>query len=346
MKHNSKRTIIKMGIFIGVIVTVAFLVGALILQSRITTFQEDQANTAFNSVRTAMETSQESTDTIEHMIEQRLYTSSKGIMTDLRGLSIDEIQQEELREIADEWDVKEISLWERDENDITVTQSTDDSQIDLSARDWGYWYQAFDQLMSGETVTIDEGYARENFWVGPISQAELFEGLYYKFAYYYDGTTDYMVNAYIEDEDIYRMTFEAGPSEIISHLQANYDVIEEIAVVNGPAWLAGDDHEVIEPATDIPVLYGHLTLDVTEDEPNVEAAMEEDTQQSFDFEHEGASYRKLYQPMDQDRVMVMALNLDSEKQFTARFLWLYIVTGVLTILLVLFALRSAAKKMK
>ncbi|MET3682845.1 hypothetical protein ABID56_000935 [Alkalibacillus flavidus] len=344
MKHKRRRTIIKMGIYIGVIVTVAFLIGFYLLQLRIVAFQDEQADRAIESVRTAMTSSQEAADTIEHMIEQQLYTSSKGIMNDLRGRELDSISKKELRQLAERWEVEEISLWQREADDIVVKQSTDDSQIGLSSKDWGYWYTAFDQLMSEEDVTVDEGYARDNFWVGPISRAELFDYIYYKFAYYYDGTTDFMVNAFIKDEDIYNVTFESGPSDMISQLEENHDVIEEIAVVNGPAYLAGDDHEVIEPATDIPVLYGHMTLDVSGDAGRIEAAVEEGEVQSVEFEHDGASYRKLFQPLEQDRVIVIALNLDTENEFKAQFMWLYVATGALTLLLVVFALRSVAKK--
>ncbi|WP_343783535.1 hypothetical protein [Alkalibacillus silvisoli] len=342
--NNTNKIVIKIGLAVAAIAILSFVIGTMLIRSQIETYQEEQTESATRTVQTVMESTQKAADTIEHMIEMRLYTASKGIMTELRGDDVEDISQEDLVEVAQSWDVQEISLWERVEDDIVITQSTDDTQLGLPSKDWGYWYNAFDQLMSEEPVTVDEGFALDNFWVGPISRAELFDHIYYKFAYYYDGTTDYMVNAYIEDEAVYNVTFDSGPSEIISQIEMNNDVIEEIAVINGPAWLEGDHHEVIEPSTDIPVLYGHMTMGIGEDEQMIEAVLRDDEAQTKDFIFEEEQYRKIYKPLEQERVMVTVMNLDSEEQLMSQLTWLFLATVSLGVIFMLIVMRSVARK--
>ncbi|GEN44587.1 hypothetical protein [Alkalibacillus haloalkaliphilus] len=346
MSHTNKF-IMQIGVCIGVIALLSFAIGIMLISSRIETYQDEQVDSATRTVQSAMQSTQHATDTIEHMVEMRLYTASKGIMTDLRGRDINDISQSELREVADQWDVQEISLWERESDDIVVTQSTDDSQVGLPSQDWGYWYTAFDQLMSQEPVTVEEGFALDNFWVGPISRAELFDHIYYKFAYYYDGTTDYMVNAYIEDEEIYSVSFESGPSEVISQIEVHNDVVEEIAVLNAPAWLKRDEeHEVIEPETDLPVLYGHMTLDISEDEEMVEAAWQQNESQTVDFTMDQNNYRKIYKPLDHDRVMVSVMNLNSEELLKQQLSWVFFGAMTLGVVCMLLIMRVVAKRAK
>lgn len=316
----------KIGVILGVITATTFLLGYGFVKLKFEGFQHEQIDNATSIVKYAMESTQTSADTIENMIERKLFTASKGITTALEGRSASSISMEELTLLADEWNVKEITLWERQGEDIIVTQSSDETQIGLSSQDWGYWFTAFNELMSLEPVTVEEGFAMDNYWVGPISKAELFDHIFYKFAYYYDGTTDFMVNPFIEDYDIYVHTFESGPSQTIENIISEYKDMKEIAVINVPAWKKGEDNRVVEPNTDLPVLYGTHHMELEADVEFFEEVLATRQNASFSFKQDGVSYKKIYKPLPNDRVMTIVIDLTRQKQFEFYLGLIYIVS--------------------
>ncbi|WP_100332988.1 HAMP domain-containing protein [Bacillus alkalisoli] len=328
MKKNTimMQLLTKIGVIIGIITVTTFLLGYGFVKIKFEEYQAEQIDNATSIVKFAMESTQNSANTIENMIERKLYASSKGITSELRGRSASSITMEELRVLADEWAVKEITLWERQGDDIVVTQSSDETQIGLSSKNWGYWFTAFNELMSLQSVTVDEGFAMDNYWVGPISKAELFDHIFYKFAYYYDGTTDFMVNPFIEDFDIYEHTFESGPSQIIENIIDEYKDMEEIAVINVSAWKKGESNQVIEPNTDLPVLYGTHTIALDTDGELFEQVLATKQNASYQFTHDGVTYKKIYKYLPNERVMTMVIDLTRKKQFELFLALIYIAS--------------------
>lgn len=134
-------------------VTTIFLVSQII-KKEIEEYQMEEINTAAIIVTQAMESSKASSYTIEHLIDMRLLAVSKGIAKELQNRSIEEISTEELMEIKEYWDLYDISLFVREGDDIVVAQSSDIHEIGLSSKDWGYWFTAFEQLMSGQVVSV------------------------------------------------------------------------------------------------------------------------------------------------------------------------------------------------
>ncbi|WP_027964981.1 HAMP domain-containing protein [Halalkalibacillus halophilus] len=334
----------KVSLYLGLVALITFIIGYFLINSRIGQHEEQYVDSASNTVLSAMETTQNATESIERMIELRLHTASKGIMSDLEGRTAEDISAEELEELSDAWDVQHISLWEREGDFIEVTKSSDSTQLGITSQDWGYWHEAFHQLMDQEPVEVEEGFALENFWVGPISRAELFKHIYYKFAYYYDGSTDFMINPYIEDQEIYNVTFESGPSEVISKITTENKMIEEVAVVNVGAWMEGEDHEVIEPEEDLPVLYGHSTIQMEEESHLLETALESGSEQRVNYDSEGESYEKIYKPLENDRVMTMVLNLQSQNELKNSLLVLFIGSVLFALLALFIIVRLVTKR--
>ncbi|WP_100372177.1 HAMP domain-containing protein [Bacillus sp. FJAT-45037] len=341
------QLLVKVGLFLTALALILLIIGYSFLTDRIDDEQREQIYTATTIVKHAMESTQHSAETIERMIEEKLYSSAKGITRDLRGNEIEEISAEELSLLANSWDVDEISLWIRVEDDIVIANSSDETQLEMSSRDWGYWFTAFDQLMSLEEVTIEEGQSFDQFWVGPVSRAEKFDHIYYKFAYYFDGTTDFMINAFISDEEIYKQTFESGPTQMIEKiLEANTN-ISEVAVVNVEAWLKGDENDIVEPATDLPILYGSHSIEHEEDETLFLETLQTNQQQSIEFTEAGVPFKKVYLPLAEQRVMTISMNVERQKEIRDQFVSLFIVTclgsGIILFVLFHFVVRRQLK---
>jgi methyl-accepting chemotaxis protein len=345
MKRNTimYQMISRIAVLLCIVGSLTIFSAYYIIKLELENYQQEEMNTASNIVVQAMETTQTSTHTIEHLIDMKLLAASKGIAQALQGKSINEISREELIQLKEYWGLYDISLFVRDGDDIVVAQSSDKNEIGLGSKDWGYWYTAFDQLMAGEEVTVDKGYGDGNFWVGPISRSE-WDTMYFKYAYYYDESNSILINPYVLDEEIYRLTFDSGPTQMIYNITNESVDLEEIAVINVPAWLNESDHEVIEPEYDIPILYGSHNLLLTEDAEVMKAVMNDGIGQSISFTKDKKEFKKFYVPLPENRVMTVVINLERQENMEHDLITLLITAFVLAFIAIFLIIRIIAKR--
>lgn len=336
------QLVLRIGILLVVVGAGTIFLVSQIIKKEIEEYQMEEINTAAMIVTQAMELSKASTYTIEHLIDMKLLAASKGIAKELQNRSIEEVSTEELVKLKEYWNLYDISLFVREGDDIVVAQSSDIHEIGLSSKDWGYWFTAFEQLMSGQRVSVEEGYSEENYWVGPISRSD-WDDKYLKYAYYYDETLSFMLNPYILDEEIYHHTFMSGPSQMIRNIREKSVDIEEIAIINVPAYLEGEEKEVIEPKFDLAVLYGEHAVTLTEDLQIFAEVMNSDKRQSIQFKHEQKTFKKYYIPLPHQRVMTIVLNLERQEDSVLQ-ISILLLGAALTALLVIFIMIRVITK--
>lgn len=140
---------------------------------------------------------------------------------------IDQITNEELRRLSRELNVNEITLWRRSGSDIIAEKSSDPAELNMSSTTWGYWHTAFNQLLDNREVTIPQGQKLKDFWSGPYNFASSNPDKIVKWGYYYDGTTNYMINPYISVEPLIAFT-DRFKKETIPKLTKGYPGVLEI----------------------------------------------------------------------------------------------------------------------
>jgi hypothetical protein len=125
------QMISRIAILICIVGSLTIILAYYIIKLELENYQNEEINTASNIVVQAMETTQTSTDTIEHLIDMKLLAASKGIAQALQGKPIHEISREELIQLKEYWGVYDISLFVREAEDIVVAQSSDENEIGL-----------------------------------------------------------------------------------------------------------------------------------------------------------------------------------------------------------------------
>ncbi|PWK15701.1 putative bifunctional diguanylate cyclase/phosphodiesterase [Tumebacillus permanentifrigoris] len=312
------------------------------------TGMEEQLNADVSSTKeviaNAMESTNDSTKVAEHLIDLQLLTASKAIAKELQGKTIDQVTRLELEQIRDEWGLNGISLFVKDATDIKVAKSSELSEIGLSSKSWGDWFTAFSQLMNGQPVTVEKGYNDLHFWSAPLSKADWNEH-YYKYAYYDDGTLPFMINPYLMDQDILYLEFKSGPSKMIERIVEQNVNIEEISVLNVPAFLKGDKNHVSLPGTDLPVLYGNHSMKLPEDYATLEDLSRDKMEQRVNFELDGRSLQKFYIPLSDDRAMVIVTNTDRQHLLELRYLGLLTLAFLLSYVVIYFVVRAIASRL-
>ncbi len=329
---------------------VLFLVGSMTISLiyyyvtlQINELEKEEVSTVTKIVSNAMESTKNATKTIENMIVQRLLTASKGIAKELQGKSIDQITTEELVKLKNQWDLYDISLFVRQGDDIVVAKSSQPKEVGLSSKGWGFWYQAFDELLSGKKVTVSQGYAADHFWAGPLALSD-WEDKYILYAYYNDGTTPFLINPYILDEDIYKLTYSSGPNQMIEKLVNEMKGIEEIAIINVPAWLKGKENEIIYPEIDKPLLYGTHTYALPEDNEILKKVMENKTEEKVSFTSGSQQYTKFYIPLPENRVLTIVFNSYVYETVKQRLLAFLVFGFILLFIAIFMLIRVIAKR--
>ncbi|KEO82607.1 putative bifunctional diguanylate cyclase/phosphodiesterase [Tumebacillus flagellatus] len=308
---------------------------------------EEQLNADVQSTKevitNAMESTNASTKITEHLIDMQLLTASKAISKELQGKTLQQITRNDLLRLRDEWGLNGISLFVKEGADIKIVQSSDVSEIGLNTKDWGEWYTAFNQLMAGQKVDVNMGYSDEHYWAGPISKAE-WNHHYYKYAYYDDGSTPFMINPYVMDQDILYLEFQTGPTQMIDRITKQNSSIEEIGVINVPAYLKGEDNLVTSPDTDLPILYGRNSLELSEDHKMLSELLKDNKEKRVDFTKDGRALQKFYIPLSDSRAIVIVTNTDKQQALELRFLFVLLLSFVVSFFAIYFMVRFIAQR--
>jgi methyl-accepting chemotaxis protein len=327
-------------VLIGLLFSIIFYLSA---KKQLEKAMHNEIKETSQIIKEAMMTAEDSQKVIERLIDEKLLAASKEIAKQLRGRDINDITRKELIELKKRVDVYDISLFVKKGDDIVVAQASDPNEVGLSSKEWGYWFTGFQQLMAGKEVTVGKGYYTKHFWSGPISRSE-WENKYYKYAYYYDGTTSFMINPYILDQDIYALTHNHGPAELIKKITRSHNTIAEIAVINVPAWLKGEKNEVIEPDIDLPVLFGKHSFTLEEDRNFFKKALKQKETLNVSFSKNNVSYTKFYIPLEKNRVLTIVSNYDKEMIVYHQLMFLIIGSFIVCIMIIFVILQNVTKK--
>ncbi|WP_027091346.1 ATP-binding protein [Cohnella thermotolerans] len=141
---------------------------------------------------------------------------------------IDRVSNEELVQLSRELGVDQITLWVRKEDgDIVAAKSSDPDELGQSSRTWDYWFTAFNQLFDKRNVTIPQGQKLEHYWSGPINFATSNPDHINKWGYYYDGTTNYIINPFIDAKQFLDYEETSGTEAVIGKIMRdNPDVLD------------------------------------------------------------------------------------------------------------------------
>ncbi|NOU95965.1 PAS domain S-box protein [Paenibacillus sp. LMG 31456] len=174
----------------------------------------------------SVEVSQQARQYIEDMMGEKLRATAIAAQAQLNP-DISKVTNEELVVLSKELGIDNLTLWSKLDNDIVALKSSNPKEINLSSKSWDYWYAAFLQLFDKHNVTIQQGQRLPNYWSGPINFSTSDPSIINKWGNYYDGTTNYMINPYMNAKTILDFQQTAGTEAIVNKLlQKNPNIVE------------------------------------------------------------------------------------------------------------------------
>ncbi|UNO49168.1 MULTISPECIES: sensor histidine kinase [Alicyclobacillus] len=138
----------------------------------------------------------------------------------------------QLREVAKNVGVSEITLFQPTVNDIVGVKSSDPKEVGLSTKQMNLWYKAFQDLLKGKPQLSTYGTAMKDFWTGPFANATSDPTKVDKWGYYYDGSTNYIIDPFIESSSLEDYADDVGTDTFIQQLLKSEPAIVGLTVLN------------------------------------------------------------------------------------------------------------------
>lgn len=195
--------------------------------------QKEQINIFSSTLASAINNESEGEATYEEMLARSLRTASIAIQNSIDP-DFHKVTNDNLVELTKLLGLDGITLFERRGDDFIGVRSSEPKEINASSKTWGIVYDAHLQLSERKSVDIGTGLTLEDFWSGPIDTASTDESNIRKWGYYYDGTTNYLINPYLNvSSSLARYRDKMGVDVSIKELlNNNKDNLLEIAVLN------------------------------------------------------------------------------------------------------------------
>lgn len=146
---------------------------------------------------------------------------------------VEKVTNEQLKELSAKLGIEHITLMKRTEDNIVLYKSSDENELGKGTKTWDPWYVAFNQLFDRHDVRIDWlGQTLPNFWSGPFEVASTDPDSIYKWGYYYDGTTNYIIDPYVSYKTLAEYEKLTGINELIDKSIKSSDSLLEATVFN------------------------------------------------------------------------------------------------------------------
>ncbi|MCS7462729.1 GHKL domain-containing protein [Paenibacillus doosanensis] len=235
------------------------------------------------------------------------------VIKDRLSPDIADVTDEQLLQLRDEIGlISGITLFERKpDGDIVGARSTDPKERGISTRSWGSWFKAFNQLFDEKKVTGDkyDGIKLPNYWSGPLEIATSDPTRIGAWGYYYDGSTNYLIDPWLQNSSIQEYENITGPSALLKHTMESNKQVLEITIFNpdkvGREVARGlnANNEQWVKLVDRQIMYGDYSyIDSDHDFANVVGSAQSDTPVSTTAQINGKHVLKTFVPMKDAKI--------------------------------------------
>jgi methyl-accepting chemotaxis protein len=295
------------------------------------------------SVEQGMEETKLASESIEHQIDLRIVSYAKQIAAKLKGKTLEDISADELLTIKDELDLAGITLFAKKNDDIVGVKSTDPDEVGFSFKKIGYsqGYEALNGLYTHNPVDIGATYMNKNFFVLPISQSGSHDDkpIFFKYGYYLAPGTSYIINPYIEANEVYQFTSKIGPDAWIKKMQNNNPTIKEVAVLDPSVFENPELETKLYPPVK-KVAFGKYSYKDSKDEKLLIDMAENGLKKvEYTKTYKDDKVYKMFAPTKEGRVIYTALDYGALSGPLYRHSIVLIVSGVVS-LIALFLLTA------
>jgi hypothetical protein len=195
--------------------------------------QKEKINFFTSTISSGIDMQSDGEASYDEMIGRNLRTSAIAIKKSLDP-DFNHVTNDQLVELSKQLNLDGITLFERRGDDFIGVRSSDPKEINANSKTWGIVYSAQLQLADNMSVDVGTGLTLENYWSGPIDTASTDGSSIRKWGEYYDGTTNYLINPFVNvTSGLTQYREKLGVDVTIKNLlENNKDSLLEIGVLN------------------------------------------------------------------------------------------------------------------
>jgi len=241
---------------------------------------EAQMREISGEIRTSIVRSQQAYRYVDRLMAANLRTAAIAAKYALPS-DYEEVDNDRLKELSDELGISYLTLFAQFPDDIVSVRASDPRELGLSSKSWDNYYDAFQQLFAKRNVTeFDYGQSLENYWAGEISPStSILSDVKNKYGYYYDGTTNYLINPIMNTKYIEELEQYTGVETILKDMTDQHEHVLEITLFN-PLTIKVPDEELVNVRGELKlpkyaerkILFGQYDWASPEDPDRIERA--------------------------------------------------------------------------
>jgi anti-sigma regulatory factor (Ser/Thr protein kinase) len=266
--------------------------------------QKEKMSLLVNNIQTNIEQTAAGEKFLDELIGENLRTAAVTAKMKLDP-DYNKVRDDELAELAKITGVDHITLFARSGNDIIGVRSSDPKDINISSKGWDTIFVAFNQLLDLKPVDVGMGQTLPHYWTAPMDTATSDPGEVNKWGYYYDGTTNYIIDPYVHGTAFRKYQQVTGIEDSISRLMKdNPNIALEIAVLNTDKLLGRKIPEINTTPnnwfSEREVLFGNYQYRDAEEKKYAEMALTADETVFYFADANGKSVIKAFTPIHTD----------------------------------------------
>lgn len=324
------------------VVVLSGIIQLFFINQQIAINVESQANLVSNNILSGIKKTEMASESIEDQIDLKMLGYAKYIASQLNTKTAKDISNEQLIELKEELGLEGITIFVQTQDDVIGVKSTDPTEVGFSFKPFGEEVLTpMMDVMEGKIIPRagDGSYVNINELVLPISQSGSHENpVFIKYAYYHPEGTDFLINPYVLEEEVYKFTQEVGPDVEIKDVLKSNSTVKEIAVLNPRVFKDPSlEEELYAPLRKVE--YGTFKYKSKRD---VEILKDMVTHPEKITLIDTTNGEKLYQvfiPVNENRVIYIAFDYEEMSGPLYRHSIILIISGLLS-LLVLFLLTT------
>lgn len=274
--------------------------------------QNEKMKIQAENISASIQLSRKGEDYMTWMLGQNLRSVALYAQSNLDP-DIEKVTNEQLDIISKKAGIDHITLMKRSGDDIIGYKSSDPKELGMTTKNWrGYWFEAFNQLLDHKNVDVPVGQILPNYWAGPMNTSMTNTQNVDLWGYYYDGTTNYIIDPFVHDEKFREYQKDTGVDAMISQIVQN-SIVTEVSVFNPPIFLKEQEQFIKEGVvwySDREILFGSYNLKDARDDEYVKQAYESQKELSYETTIHGTSVLKSFIPLHLDYPVVVGLVAD------------------------------------
>ncbi len=335
----SKQIIWRTAIVLITIDLITAFLTTYILSQRIQKQQKNENLVVANMIVSSLKEAERKNNEIEEILDANLYTASKGINTELSGKELQEIDEHFLLKLTEKWNLDGISLLVKEQKHFRIAQSSEKKELNLSTKNWSEVFNtSLWELQAKKNVTAKEGYTDKYYWVSPVFKSD-WSNNYYVYGYYFDGTTPFIINPYINAKKLLGHAME-GTNNLIDSIVTENGAVRNISVVNIQPFLKQKVDVTASPDTTIPIVAGKNEFPSDYDSKALHLLQQTGKEQSYTL---GDSLVKIYVTLPEQRALLLIIDTSEQKRLQVVFILIFLAVIFLALSINIFLIRRIFK---